>query len=417
MSRTESVARPRILGLTQSLPYPPHSGVANRTLHILEQLAVEFDVHLVPFSRRQHQPSGLARSEARAALEARVAAVSEPVPIPGEQGAFRKTWDHLRSLLSGRPYTWYEYESDQFKRSLEAALTLRPSLIHLDSLDLHRWLELLPDGVPVACTHHSIESDLLRLRASYLSSSPARGYLRLQADRLESLERSLTPTFACNVMMSDLDAQRLRTLAPAARTTVIPNGVDLEYFDPSGSWPEPSRAEPVIAFVGPAYSYPNEDAIRFFVTEVWPLVRRAVPDARFEVLGRCPPEIAAGLPQAPGVSLVGEVPDLRPYLSRAFCVVVPIRIGGGTRLKVLDAWAMAKAVVSTSVGCEGLATREGENLLVRDEPQAFAEAIVTLHASPAERQRLGDSGRLTAARLYGWPTIGASLRRLYSTLI
>jgi len=138
--------------------------VASRTFHILRQLQLEYDVDLVAFSRVCHQPDRGAREAARDALRNAVASVAEPTPIPQEHSTPRKIWDHLRSLISGRAYTYYEYHSRSFADRLRAVLRTRtPNLVHLDSLDLHRWLPELPQ-VPIACTHHNIESELLGCR-------------------------------------------------------------------------------------------------------------------------------------------------------------------------------------------------------------------------------------------------------------
>src|SRR6266498_3892073 len=158
-------ARPRLLFLAQCLPYPPHSGVASRTFNILKQLQVEYDVDLVAFSRVCHQPDRVARQAAWDALRSAATFVAEPTPIPDT--APRKIWDHLRSVFSGRAYTYYEYESDAFADRLHAVLRTRtPDLVHLDSVDLHRWLPDLGQ-VPITCTHHNIESELLRRRAQH----------------------------------------------------------------------------------------------------------------------------------------------------------------------------------------------------------------------------------------------------------
>src|SRR5437773_3445710 len=256
-------ARPRVLFLSQCLPYPPHSGVANRTFNILRQLQAAYDVDLVAFSRVFHQPDRAARETAEEALRKVIAFVAEATPIPNEQSAPRKIWDHLRSLLSGRAYTYYQYHSRRFATRLHAVLRARrPDLVHLDSLDFHRWLPELPH-VPVTCTHHDIESELLRLRARRLDQAVLRQYVLLQAARVQRLERELCARFALNVVMSEIDGQRLRALAPGATTTVVPNGTDTEHFRPNGACSVTGR----VAFVGPTYSHPNRDAVEFLLRE------------------------------------------------------------------------------------------------------------------------------------------------------
>lgn len=405
--------RPSVLFLSQCLPYPPHSGVTNRTYHIALELQREFDITLLAYSRRNHQADGMTRAAARAALARELTEVLEPVPIASERSATARLWNCVRSTVSSHPYLYYEYAHPEFARQLAGVLgRRRPDLVHLDSMDLYRWLPKLP-AVPVTCTHHSIESDLLRLRAGQIGSAVARAYLRLQANRIEHLERTLTQSFAVNVMMSELDAARLHALNPLAKTVVAPNGVDVDYLRPSPVAPVHGR----VVFLGPTYMFPNRDAVDFFLNEIWAQVLRTVPQASFHLVGKNSPEDQVRFQNHPAVACNGYVPDVRPHLAQAACSVVPIRIGGGTRLKILDAWAMGKAIVSTTVGCEGLAARDGENILIRDDPAAFAEAVVRVLTDADLRCHLETNARRTAEECYAWPIIGQALRDTYRALM
>ncbi len=406
-------ARPRLLVLAQCLPYPPHSGVATRTLHILKQLRLAFDIDLVAFSRAHHQPDPAARAAARSALLAAASFVAEPTPIPNDQSALRKLWDHLRSLVTGRAYTYYEYQSRTFADRLRTTLRTRaPDIVHLDSLDLHRWLPDLP-RVPIACTHHDIEPDLLRRRAHRVDHPLVRRYLLLQANHAERVARVVCPQIALNVMMSSIDAQRLQALAPGAATAVVPNGTDTEYFQPNGVKSVDGR----VVFVGPTFSFPNRDAVGFLLQDIWPIVRTASCSASLQLIGRNPPADRARFDAEPGVSALGEVPDIRPALAEARCCAVPIRVGGGTRLKILDAWAMGKAIVSTSIGCEGLDAVDGQNILIRDAPDAFADAVLQVLSDGRLRARLERNARDTAVTTYSWSVVGRSIRSAYEELV
>ncbi len=405
-------ARPRLLVLAQSLPYPPHSGVANRTFNVLRQLRIRYDVDLVAFYRTNHQPDRAAREAAWRSLQAVAASVAEPTPIPNEHSAIRKLWDHLRSLVSGRAYTHYEYDSSTFERRLQATLRARrPDIVHLDSLDLHRWLPDLPSS-PIACTHHNVESDLLRRYALGLKPALQR-YVRTQADRVEAVERELCPRLALNVMVSEIDARRLRVLAPGAPTEIVPNGTDTDYFQPTHAGTTSGR----VVFVGPTYSHPNRDAVEFLLQQIWPHVRAADLHASLRLIGRNAAADHTRYAAAPGVSPLGYVPDIRPEVAEAGCCVVPIRIGGGTRLKILDAWAMGKAVVSTSIGCEGLDAVDGENILVRDAPDAFAGAVLEVLHDATLRNRLERNARRTAIESYSWNVVGRRLHAAYDQLL
>jgi glycosyltransferase involved in cell wall biosynthesis len=398
--------------LAQCLPYPPHSGVANRTFNVLRQLAVEFDIDLVPFSRINHQPDRAARAAAREALRRMIAYVGEPTPIPNELSKYRKLWDHLRSLATGRAYTYYEYDSDEFRDRLHQVTRTRGyDLVHLDSLDLHRWLSELPT-VPIACTHHNLESELLRRYALGLRPAPIRQYVLMQVRRLEALEREITPRLSLNVMVSEADARGLRELAPRAVTKVIPNGTDVGYFQPHSGSHVPGR----VAFIGPTYSFPNRDAVEYLLQDIWPEIRAGASNATLQLIGRHSPADHARYAAVPAVQPLGHIPDIRPPVGEAECCVVPIRIGGGTRLKILDAWAMGKAIVSTSIGCEGLEARDGENILIRDTAEGFAAAVVQVLRDPELRARLEQSARRTALETYAWDVVGRKLRAAYNEL-
>jgi glycosyltransferase involved in cell wall biosynthesis len=406
-------ARPRLLFLAQCLPYPPHSGVAARTFNVLKQLQEAYDIDLIAFYRVNHQRDRSALDAAREALGRVAGFVAEPTPIPNEHSTLRKLWDHVRSVVSRRVYTYYEYQSRAFAQRLRAVLRTRtPDLVHLDSLDLHRWLPELPQ-VPIACTHHDIDSELLRSRALRLDQAVLRNYLRLQADRSERLTRQLCPGFALNVMMSEMDAGRLQALAPGAATLVVPNGTDTEYFQPNGTKSVAGR----VVFVGPTYNFPNKDAVEFLLWEIWPRIRAADRATSLRLIGRNAAADQARYATESGVTPLGHVADVRPALAEAACCVVPIRVGGGTRLKILDAWAMGKAVVSTSIGCEGLDAVDGENILIRDTADAMADAVLQVLSDTAVRSRLERNARRTATETYSWSVVGQQIRSAYDELL
>ncbi len=155
--------------------------------------------------------------------------------------------------------------------------------------------------------------------------------------------------------------------------------------------------------MGPTYSHPNRDAVEFLLQDIWPRIRALEAPATLQLIGRNADVDRARYGASLGVSPLGSVSDIRPMLAAARCCVVPIRIGGGTRLKILDAWAMGKAIVSTSIGCEGLDAVDGENILVRDPPDAFADAVA--------------NARRTAIETYSWSVVGRRLRAAYNELL
>jgi glycosyltransferase involved in cell wall biosynthesis len=402
-------ARPRLLFLCQTLPYPPDGGVWIRSYHVLRLLSRAFDVTALCFERigrgRRDGPA-VGRDLEALGCFGRV----EVFPIPQLRSRLRFGVDHLRSLLTRRVYTRYLYDSAAFRARLAQLLRGdRFALIHVDSLDLAAYLPLCA-GHPVACVHHNVESVLLRRRAEIEGGWLRPAYLRVQARLQEEEERTWSPRVDLNVMVSDEDAKLLARIAPAARLIVAPNGVDLDEFRPEAG------DERGIVFVGGTSWRPNLDALEYFCQAILPQLRAAGAELPIRWVGSASSEEQRHYRSRYGVELTGYVEDVRPYIRDSICNIVPLRVGGGTRLKILNAWAMGKAVVSTRIGCEGLAAVDGENALVRDEPAAFAGAILELTRDAGLRRRLGLSGRRTAECSYGWEVIGPRMVEPYLAL-
>jgi len=420
--------RPRLLFLCQTLPYPPDGGVWIRTYHVLRLLARTFDVTALCFERATAS-SPAAHLTAPAALQ-RLADI-DVFALPQRRSGARFLWDHARSALFGCVYTRYLYDSRPFAARLRDLLqSTRFDLVHADSMDLARFFPLLGD-LPIVCVHHDVESELLGRRAALEGSPWRRAYVRHQSRLMRQVEQRWCPRVALNVVTSDRDRARLSEVAPGSRVDVVPNGVDTDEYLPEyrgASRPnEPALAgrsadanrptAPTVAYVGGTAPFPNLDALEFFSREILPHVRDAVPDATARWIGRASASQQQHYSSQYGIELTGYVDDARPLMQTASCHVVPLRVGGGTRLKILNAWAMGKAVVTTSIGCEGLAAVDGENLLIRDDPRAFAEAIVTVLRDGELRERLGERGRVTAERLYSWDAIAPHMIRAYTALL
>lgn len=405
----KTASRPHLLFLAQCLPYPLDTGVAIRTHHILRHLAREFRVTALCFHRDGEEASAAERAEGLEILR-RYGDV-ESFTIPQSSDRLRFLLDHLWSLLAGRVFTHHMYRSRDYAAALRRVLgTADVDLVHVDSLDLVRYLPAV-DRLPVACTHHNIESELLRRRAEAEESRWRRAYVARQARLQEREERRWAPRVDLNVVVSARDGDRLSSLASGSETAVVPNGVDTERF-------RPSRGEKEgLVSVGGTTWFPNRDALRYYVEEIRPRLATNGRKPRLTWIGSTTDEMRRELGGHPDIRLTGRVEDIRPEVLRAACFVVPLRVGGGTRLKILTAWALGKAVVSTSVGCEGLAAEDGDNILVRDEPGAFARAVTRVLEDPQLRERLGREGRRTVERLYSWEEIGTHIRGLYRELV
>lgn len=402
--------KPRLLFLSQTLPYPPHGGVQIRTFHTLRNLAKRFDVTALCFYR--WKPGRLEPD-----VEGAIRALGEfadvrAFPIPQEHGRVRLLLDHARSVLTGRVYTVSTYRSAVFVQAVrEAQQEVHFDIAHLDSLDLSGYLPLLGE-LPTVCVHHDAQSLLLRRRAHHQGSWPKSAYFRYQARLMEKEERVVCTNVDLNVTVSETDSEVLRQVAPRGNFRVVPNGVDIGFFQPRVA------EESGIIFVGGTTWYPNKDALDFYRSSVLPEIRKRLPKVRTTWVGRASEEEVHSYSSAPhGLDLTGYVDDVRPFIAAAACYVVPIRIGGGTRIKILDAWAMGKAVVSTSIGCEGLNARDGENILIADTPTEMVDRIQSVIENPELRHRLGANGRRTVEEDYSWDAIGNRMNRLYLDLI
>ncbi len=400
----------RLLFLGQTLPYPPDGGVQIRTFNVLRLLSTHFDVHALCFYRRASHPTPAHLARALDGL--RKLAEVEAFPIPQEHSIARLLLDHASSTATRSVYTVRAYRSAAFRQRLFALLYAAPfDLVYMDSLDLSGYLPL-PSQLPVVCTHHNIESDLLRRRAARERNPLRRAYIAHQARLMAREEARWAPRVDLNIVVSADDARRLAEIAPRAATVVVPNGVDTEAFRPA------TGPEHGIVFVGGYTWFPNRDALDFFTREILPLIRNGQPDdPPVQWVGRAPDAVRKRYRDSHGIELTGYVDSIRPFVARAACYVVPLRVGGGTRLKILDAWAMGKAVVSTAAGCEGLAAIDGENILIRDDPAAFAAAVRLVLSDPDLRCRLGDAARRTAEHRYDWRVIGRTLIPSLESLI
>jgi len=399
MTQSPTGRRPKLLFLSQGLPYPPDGGAKIRTYHIMRLLSGAFDVTALCFYR--YKP-GLFQTDVGAALTALGEfGTIEAFRIPQEHSLARLVWDQTRSVARQRVYTVFAYESADFRRRLRVAMSQqRFDLVHADSLDLSGYFEQL-GRLPIVCTHHNAESVLLRRRAGAERGVLRQRFVGLQARLTEDEERLWCPRVALNLTVSAADEATLSAIAPTARFAVVPNGVDVAAFAPSDDVTPTG-----LVTVAGLSSFANQDGLDFFCESILPHLRAAGTVVPVQWVGRATDQQRRAYEERFGVNLTGYVEDVRPAIRAAACYIAPIRVGGGTRVKILDAWAMGKAVVSTTVGCEGLQARDGANILIRDDPAAFAEAVRAVMTDAALRTRLGSGARATVERYYSWDKIG-----------
>jgi glycosyltransferase involved in cell wall biosynthesis len=392
----------RILALALGIPFPPVGGGLTRTFQLLRALSSHHEVALAAFTYGEPHE--------RPPFPVHV----EPVPWQWSDAYREMTGDDPDA--AHRAYTRLTFEDGHpwfvsvldpvpMEEVLKRILGTRPDLVLLEGTPLARFLPTIPHGVPRVLDLFDIHSEMER-RALEQSPPGEREARSREAERTLRFERDAAQSCDACLTVSENDAVAAATILGAPRVHVVPNGVDTSYFTPSPS--EPERG--ALLFTGRMSYEPNADAVCFFAKEVLPLIRREAPHARLHIVGAGPPPRVAAL-ASDSVIVHGRVDDIRPHQWNADVVVVPVRAGGGTRLKVLEAAACGKGIVTTSLGVEGLAFRAGRDLLVADSPSAFAAAVVRLLRDSAHRDDLGARARAAACR-YEWAAIGKSFRQL-----
>lgn len=287
---------------------------------------------------------------------------------------------------------------------------------HFDIVQVHQayLAETLPSRITAkkVLDMHDVLSDY-EYRAMEAVSRPShRFHAWMEWQKMRVYERRQVRKFDHCLVVSETDLLSLQKLAPDVRATVIPNGVDTEYFRPVGC---PTGGENIV-FVGSMNFQPNIEAVLWFYRSILPLIRDRIPKVHFTIVGWQPPKEIIDLGDDPAITVTGTVDDVRPYIDEAAVFVVPLRLGSGTRLKILDAWSMGKAVVSTNVGAEGLPVQPEENILLADDAGSFASAVVRLLDNGPLRERLGKNGRELVLAQYAWDTIAGRLDSVYSSL-
>jgi sugar transferase (PEP-CTERM/EpsH1 system associated) len=386
--------------LAPQFPWPPRQGAAARTWGLLQPLA------------RAHEVTLLAFETDGADLEA-LRALVEPVvggPVPR-----RSRRDRLRTLLVGEADLAHRLRSAAFSRALEGVLRTRAfDVAHVQGLEMAPYLHMLrPPRFRGALVYDAlnVEHRLQARAAAATGPGPAALYSRLQAPRVRRLEALVCRRADHVLCVSEEDALALRALGPARAPTVVPNGVDVDHYARAAEGVAPGPAG--LVFTGTMDFRPNADAVEWFAGEILPRIRAARPDAELLAVGQRPGPRLMRRHGRGGVTVTGAVDDVRPFLARASVVVAPLRFGSGTRLKLLEAMACARPIVATGLAAEGLAVRDGRDLLLADSPDRFARAVLALLENPARARGLGLAGQALVRERYDWARITPRLLALY----
>jgi polysaccharide biosynthesis protein PslH len=397
----------RLLWFSHFVPFPPRGGNLQRSFNLIRQMSKSYEISLVALNFLGEPPQQLREKSSELKKYCESVEIWEmPHPWRGVRWWAELAW----SSIFRDPFSCRARYSRQLLLQWESKLARNAgALLHVDSIDLALFANAT-DGFRKVLNHHNCESAMAYRSAEGEPNPVKKAYLWLQARKLENLERSICGNFNVNTVVSEHDLHLLRANHPRAHIHIVENGVDTHYFVPAKVEQEPCS----LIFSGTLDWQPNLSAIRFFVHEVWPSIKARYRDARLYLAGRNPP--APLLQWAAHDSNIVVLPnpeDVRPLLARAAIYVCPILEGGGTRLKILDAMAMAKPVVSTTIGCEGLRVTHGENIMIADAAHDFAENVVQLIENKGLRNQIANGGRALVEREYNWERIAYQLERAY----
>lgn len=419
----------RILILTPQLPVPPQlltgtsQGTTIRNYHLIAGLARRHTVHLASFASPDDPAIEDGSSEVLDALRALCGRIElAPQPVRSLGARARDT------LLRSQPDMALRLESPVMRQKVGRLIQEAAEgydVVQIEGLEMAPYIPSMRSGPDrlratrplVVFDDHNAEY-LLQQRAFLTDLRHPRrwiaaAYSFVQWRKLMAYERRVCRAADRVVAVSEADREALQRLVPGLQVAVVPNGVDLEFLRPGAVLPQADMQQPALVFTGKMDYRPNVDAVLWFVEAVLPLIRAAVPAVHFYVVGQKPHPRLASLADHPAVTLTGRVPDVRPHIAGAAVYVVPLRIGGGTRLKVLEAMAMGQAIVSTRLGCDGFPFQDGREVLFADEPAEFAVQVVRLLRDPQAAAQLGQRARAYVAAHFGWDAILPRLEAVY----
>ena len=395
-----------ILFLSPEIPYPAQSGHHLRTLNVLKMLARSHRIHFVGFA--QHREDYRYIPQLGSFCES---VTLFPIAPKGYNPAFFTM--ALKNCGSPYPLVAQRYCTAEARRWIQKLLDRHPfDLVHIDMLALGLYHAMFPK-IPVFLTNHNVESLRLYRWSRIEKNALLRLYLKSQYHKLRRFEQEICPVMDRCIVVSETDRDHLQSLCRSDNFTVVPNGVDTTYFRPM---PTPLRANHLV-WVGGMGSPYNADAVDYFLTAVWPIITQTNGAVTVEFIGESPTATLRRLAmEDPRIRITGLIEDIRPAVSAASVFIAPIRSGSGTKIKVLNAMAQAKAVVATPVAAEGIAGAHGEHLLIGDTAESFAEAVVRLLAQPDLARRLGAAARDLIEERYSWQVICRTMDQLYSTI-
>jgi glycosyltransferase involved in cell wall biosynthesis len=399
----------KLLVIYPYAPWPLDRGTYQRNFHLLKALALHHEVDFVALTEEQDR-----NEETRAVFSAFCREV-EFIPF------IHPPWQKLfpQRLLNPLPSNVQHWQCSRVAEAINQRLQPgRYDLVHICDLVLMPYVIPHQHHTPFVVDRSRVDLQFQLMEHKTLNFSKRDKFLRLESyAKLWLYEKKLAKNALLEVVCGPDDEVFLReNIREDAPVLVVANGVDLEYFHPKSA-PDERASEPTVIFCGAMDYSPNVDALRWFFESIYQKIIKQMPELRILIVGKNPiPEVQA-YAQHKRVSVTGGVPDVRPYYRRAWLQMVPLRIGGGTRLKIVESLAIGTPVVSTSIGAQGLELKHGESILLADDASSFAREILRALADESLRNRIEEKGIATATERFGWQAIGERLAKHYDTII
>jgi glycosyltransferase involved in cell wall biosynthesis len=449
----------RVLYFAPKPCWPPTTGAMLRNYHLARETARAARVTYLSFSEDDAAAPGTGGPHAPANPRASEEAEGSPARwcervVEVARGRGYTPAKLARGALGRTPVTVLNYTTREMARELERVLAAGDfQIVQVESIHLAAYLPVVRAArsrPAVILDWHNVESEIMSRYAERAPNFLRRAYARRTARQLAALEARALTDFDAHLTVSERDRERLFQLAPGARVHVVENGVATEHFAEdsreSGVWSLESKASGLdsrlstpdsrlptpdsrlltpesglpsrrVVFVGSMDYHANVDAVTHFAREVWPRLRERLPGLVFSIVGRAPaPEVRA-LAAQPGVEVTGTVADVRPYYRDALAAVIPLRVGGGSRLKILEAMAAGVPVVSTRLGAEGIDARDGVDIILAESADEFCDAVARLAEGDGARRELVAAGRALVRARYDWSSVGASLIKIYEEML
>lgn len=384
----------RILWLKTELLHPLDKGGRIRTYHMLKALKRDHHITYLTLDDGNAAPDAIERASEYCHELDRVPFRTTPKDSPRLYG------DLLLNVFSRLPYAVAKYRS----REMEARVRRQVASGRYDVLvcDFLFPSRNVPGGLgcPTVLFQHNVEAAIWERHTQVSRSRLRRTYFGSQWRRMRWIEGRECRRFDHVVAVSEADAHKMEADYGLPSVSWVPTGVDTDYFKPSHGPPAGSRE---LVFTGAMDWMPNEDAILWFADAILPRIAASLPGVHVTVVGRNPtPKLQELAAREPRIELTGRVEDVRPYIERSAVYIVPIRVGGGTRIKIYEAMGMARAVVSTSIGAEGLPLKDGEEVILADEPDRFADEVIRLVNDDAAREKIEQASRKAVVERFGW---------------